>query len=98
MQFEWDLAKAILNKKKHGISFQEACYVFTDSYASTIFDVDHSVNEERWITIGIIPESKILVVVHTYRKINYNKAMRIISARKATKKEIEQYYNGRPSQ
>ena len=97
MQFEWDIAKAILNKKKHGISFQEACYVFTDSYALTIFDLAHSLNEERWITIGTVPESKVLVVVHTYREINYNKTMRIISARKATKKENDQYYSRRPS-
>jgi uncharacterized DUF497 family protein len=89
MRFEWDPVKNASNIKKHGISFDEAIYVFTDKNALSILDEDNIIEEDRWITLGTIPEGKTLVVVHTERS---NDCIRIISARKATKNEIKQYY------
>ncbi len=63
-------------------------------YQKTIYDDEHSSREDRWITIGLIPAGKILVVVHTDRVyIDKNEVIRIISARKASEKEIRDYYN-----
>ncbi|HOP64804.1 MAG TPA: BrnT family toxin [Spirochaetota bacterium] len=93
MIFEWDPNKNIINKKKHGISFEEAILIFTDRDALSIYDDEHSSREDRWITIGFIPAGKILVVVHTDRLyIEKKEVIRIISARKATEKESRDYY------
>jgi len=89
MRFEWDPGKNTSNFKKHGISFDEAVYVFSDKNALSIFDIDNILEEDRWITLGVIPEGKTLVVVHTDRS---NNCIRIISARKATKGETKDYY------
>ena len=83
---EWDDNKNILNFKKHGISFDTASLVFTDPYRVEIYDHLHSINEDRYITIGSI--GRIIFVVYTQR----NSAQRLISARMATKKEKEVYY------
>lgn len=61
----------------------------------TLFDDEHSENEDKWITIGQTPNNRILVVVHTLRKVADKEVVRIISARKATKKEAQQYYERR---
>ena len=93
--FEWDINKAKSNLSKHGISFEDASSVFRDKNAISISDEEHSEFEERWITIGMDKITRILVVIHTYIYVNemsYN--IRIISARKATKKEKEIYYKG----
>jgi Uncharacterized protein conserved in bacteria len=92
MKFEWDEKKNQANYRKHGLRFEEACYIFSDVYALNKFDKDHSDYEDRWIMIGKSPLSnKILVIVHTYQKINGNEIVRIISARKSTKKEQQTY-------
>lgn len=89
IQFSWDKIKAKLNLEKHQISFEEAKTVFSDENARLIFDPDHSDDEERFILLGLSYKLKILTVVHCYRDDNQN--IRIISARKSTKKEVEQY-------
>ena len=85
--FEWDLKKAKSNVEKHQISFEEAATIFADENALTIDDVTHSIIEKREVTIGKSTNAHILVVVHTYR----GNTLRIISARKANKKEKKQY-------
>jgi hypothetical protein len=87
--FEWDTEKSQHNIKKHGISFNEASTVFADPLSLTIHDPLHSDNEDRFIILGASHNNKTLVVVHTELKEN----IRIISARKATKKERLYYEN-----
>lgn len=89
--FEWDENKNTINKKKHGISFEEAREVFDDIKAILFDDPDHSVGEERFLIIGIIRSQKICIVSHCYRD---NDVIRIISAREATKKEKNVYFKG----
>lgn len=90
--FEWDPNKAAINTKKHKISFEEAATVFRDPEALTIFDPDHSGNEDRWLTIGISTNRKLLVVNHTFQEVGDRTVLiRIISSRKATKPESKQY-------
>ncbi|MBQ4566678.1 MAG: BrnT family toxin [Desulfovibrio sp.] len=89
MQFVWDIAKANANKLKHGVSFEEAQAVFQDSYALRIFDPDHSDDEDRFILLGLSSASRILVVCHCYRE--NDEVIRIISARKATRRESSTY-------
>ena len=81
--FEWDLKKAETNLKKHGVSFEEASTAFKDPLSLTIDDPLHSGDEERLILIGMSYNNNMLVIVHTEIRDN----IRIISARKATKKE-----------
>ena len=90
---EWDPEKAKANKKKHRVSFEAAATIFKDPHALTIFNEEHSDNYgDRWITMGISINGNLLVVVHTYNEINDQSAIiRIISARKATKNEKNQY-------
>lgn len=87
--FKWDAAKAALNKKKHNISFDEAKTVFFDENAIVIHDPEHSDNEERFVILGLSAAVRLLVVCHCYR--DQDSIIRIISARKATKKESMQY-------
>jgi hypothetical protein len=90
--FEWDLNKARSNQSKHGVSFEEAATVFRDPKALSIFDDEHSINEDRWTTIGISNTGRLLIVCHTFQKDDENDvAIRIFSGRKAIKKEIKQY-------
>ena len=90
--FEWDQEKAISNIKKHNISFEESASIFQDSNMINLYDDEHSENEDRWISIGISNLGKIIVVSHTYIELsNVNYDIRIISARKANKQEINQY-------
>lgn len=89
IQFEWDASKASINQKKHGVSFDEAKSVFYDENAVIIHDPEHSDGEERFVLLGISSVSRVLVVIHFYRK--KDKIIRIISARKASKKETMQY-------
>ncbi len=91
--FEWDPSKAAANYKKHGVTFERAATVFNDPSALTIFDKGHSQEEDRWVTLGLDAKTFFIVVHHTYReKANDMAYVRIISARKATKKEIKQYW------
>ena len=90
--FEWDVQKAVINELKHKVSFESAATIFHDPRALTIYDRKHSDFEDRWITSGIAGNKSILVVVHTYVETDDESVIiRIISARKATKKEIKQY-------
>ena len=92
MKFEWDKDKNSINKIKHGISFQEAETVFDDEKAVVIYDDYHSETEERFIIIGVDIQYRNLTVCHCYR--SNDEIIRIISARKATKSEIELYRRG----
>ena len=85
-----DASKASLNKKKHGISFNEAKTVFFDENAKVIHDPEHSNDEERFIILGLSVNVRMLVVIHCYRK--NDRIIRLISARKATQKESIQYH------
>jgi len=87
--FIWDPAKAALNERKHGVSFDEAQTVFYDDNARLEHDPDHSDDEDRFIILGISSKLRILVVCHCYRASDVE--IRLISARKATKKERKQY-------
>ena len=90
--FEWDSDKAKLNFKKHRLGFEVAATVFKDPQALSVFDAEHSEDEERWITMGIASSGNLIVVVHTHKEENENSVkIRIISARKATKNETKQY-------
>lgn len=90
--FEWDKNKAKLNIKKHKISFESAAEIFLDQFTISIFDDEHSLEEERWITIGKNTKEAVLVLVHTFsQQENDQFNIRLISARRATKKEIKQY-------
>jgi uncharacterized protein len=88
--FEWDDHKNASNKRKHGISFEEAQTVFFDEKAIEFDDPDHLAQEERFILLGLSQSLKILVVCHCYR--SDESKIRIISARKATKKEQGVYF------
>ena len=87
LQFEWDARKEVLNRKKHGISFEEAATAFGDPRSVTVPDPEHSRDEERFVLLGLSYRGRLLVVVHTERGEN----LRIISARKASKREGRQY-------
>ncbi len=87
MHFEWDVQKARENVKKHKVSFDEAMTVFYDPLSATFDDPDHSVNEERFITIGYSSKSRLLVVSHIER----GGIMRIINARLATMQERKRH-------
>ncbi|MBE6366204.1 MAG: BrnT family toxin [Lentisphaerae bacterium] len=89
MEFEWDENKAQINRKKHGVSFEEASTVFDDADALQIFDPDHSESEDRFILLGMSAVLRILVVCHCYRA--EDSKIRIISARKATRNESSTY-------
>ena len=90
--FEWDLEKAKANFAKHKISFQRASTIFLDPFALSIFDDEHSIDEDRWLTLGKDSKGILIVVFHTFRKFDSHACtIRIISARKATRKERRQY-------
>ncbi len=90
--FEWDPTKVKQNIRKHKVSFQRAATIFRDPHAISIFDDEHSREEDRWITIGLDSEGILLVVSHTFCSIDASSCnIRIISARKATKKETKPY-------
>ncbi|HHE37926.1 MAG TPA: BrnT family toxin [Candidatus Cloacimonetes bacterium] len=91
MKFEWDTTKEKSNIKKHGITFEQASYVFADPYALNKYDNEHSDNEDRWILLGKSLKGVILLVVHTFKVIDRIELVRIISARRATKQEKQSY-------
>lgn len=92
--FDWDASKARSNQRKHDVSFQLATTVFRDPLALTIYDDEHSENEERWVTLGRAGNGRTLVVVHTaVQTLPTEIRVRIISARKADRDEILDYEN-----
>ncbi|HET7107091.1 MAG TPA: BrnT family toxin [Candidatus Acidoferrum sp.] len=87
MNFEWDPAKARANRRKHRVTFEEAATVYGDALALTYPDPDHSISEQRFITVGMSSARRLLIVAHAER----GESIRIISARKATQSERKQY-------
>jgi uncharacterized DUF497 family protein len=96
-EFEWDPRKARINYQKHRVSFTRASTIFLDPFALSVFDEEHSQNEERWVTLGVDRTGALLVVCHTFTEISQTNArIRIISSRKAVKKEKQEYNKSRP--
>jgi uncharacterized protein len=96
MKFEWDTEKERKNIQKHGVTFEQAAFVFSDPYSLSKYDEEHSQDENRWILLGKSQGEVILVVIHIYRKVEGAEHSRIISARKATKNEQKAYQNRCP--
>jgi len=91
LKFEWDPVKNIKNLKKHKVDFEEAKYVFRDEMALELYDEEHSEAEDRYIIIGLSSKTRELYVCHCYR--NGGNVVRIFSARRATKDEVQLYKN-----
>jgi uncharacterized protein len=89
IRFEWDERKSRENKRKHGVSFEEAQTVFLDEKAMRYYDPDHSEDEDRFIMLGMSIRLRVLVVCHCFR--SDDKIIRIISARKANSREAAAY-------
>jgi len=89
IEFEWDPSKAKENLRKHGVSFDEGAAIFQDPLGITIYDPDHSIQENRYITIGSTLTGRVIMVGHTDR---YGRT-RIINAREITRKERKAYEN-----
>ena len=94
LEFAWDPAKSERNRKKHGVSFEEAVTVFYDDDALEYFDPDHSEDEDRFILLGLSVKTRVLVVCHCLRE--KSSVIRLISARKATRKESKVYWERKP--
>ena len=94
--FEWDPAKAVANRRKHGVTFEQAAMVFKDPMALSQFDSENSdPGDDRWVTLGMVAGQHYLVVVHTYKEQGEKSVtIRVISARRATRQEIKQYEQG----
>ena len=89
IKFDWNPAKADINIKKHGVSFEESRSVFYDEFAVQFFDQDNSDVEDRFLMLGMSNETNILIVCHCER--DNGNTIRIISSRKATKNEQKHY-------
>jgi len=89
LRFVWDARKSVANRRKHGVSFEEAQSAFLDEQAKLYFDPDHSDAEERFILLGLSVSLRVLVVCHCYREAH--SVVRIISARRADALEREAY-------
>jgi uncharacterized DUF497 family protein len=92
IRFEWDKLKAVANKRKHGISFEEAQTVFYDDNAVLFDDPDHSQREDRFIMLGMSYRLRVLVISHCEK---HGDIIRIISARKAARHEAQYYAEGK---
>ena len=90
--FDWDENKNRINLEKHGITFEEASTVFFDDRAILFDDPEHSIDEDRFLLLGMSETAKVCIVCHCYRE--SNTVIRIISARQATRKEEERYVRG----
>ena len=90
MEFDWDPNKAASNLRRHHVSFGEAATVFSDPLSTTVPDPDHSLDEDRSITVGLSHRGRLLMVAHTER----GDRIRIISARELTRTERAQYEEG----
>ncbi len=87
MRFEWDAEKAAQNLNKHGVPFEEAVTIFYDPLAATFDDPDHSLGEQRFLTLGYSSRGRLLVVCHTERR----DTVRLINARRATRRERKRH-------
>lgn len=92
LRFAWDERKNKANRIKHGVWFEEAQTVFHDPHARVFYDPEHSETEDRFLLLGVSSARRALVVVHRYREAE--SLIRIISARKATRKEVRAYEEG----
>jgi uncharacterized protein len=96
LRFEWDEAKNLSNRRKHGVSFEEACAVFLDPLYVSVQDRIED-GEPRWLTLGLADGVVLLAVAHTVREVHDEgtslEVIRIISARQATRKERRRYEN-----
>ena len=90
MIFKWDPVKAALNARRHGVDFREAASVLDDSLSTTFPDVNHPGQEKRFLTVGVSTKQRLLVVSHTEEE----QTLRIISARRATRRERRFYEEG----
>jgi uncharacterized protein len=90
--FEWDPNKSLENLRKHKVRFEQAAEVFSDPWAISIFDEEHSESEERWVTLGKANNGHLFVLIHTFSEVtNQESRIRIISARRAKRQEVSQY-------
>ena len=89
MKFVWSDAKAVTNRRKHGVGFEEACSVFLDEDALLVADADHVAVDDRFVLLGMSSRLRLLVVVHAYR--DHADELRLISARKANRLEAAAY-------
>ena len=89
MRFDWDPAKAASNARKHKVTFEVAKTVFYDDFAVQFFDEEHSADEERFLLLGMSSDARLLLVCHCERE--DGDVIRIISARKATESEAQNY-------
>lgn len=90
--FDWDENKNRINLEKHGITFEEASTVFFDNRAILFDDPEHSIDEDRFLLLGMSETAKVCIVCHCYRE--SDTVIRIISARQATRKEEQRYVRG----
>jgi len=90
MRFEWDSRKSAANRRKHGVTFEEASTALRDPLSATVHDPDHSADEDRFVTFGISSQGRLLVVSHT----EYGDTIRIINARVANNSERQIYEEG----
>lgn len=91
IQFEWDPVKARRNQRKHGVKFEDAMHVFEDAHALFEQDRVDETGEQRWQAIGIAGGTAVLLVAHTVREDAEGEIVRIVSARRANRKERERY-------
>ena len=91
IRFEWDPAKARTNQRKHGVTFEEAANLFDDPYALFEQDRTDETGETRWRAVGMAGALILLLVVHTIREEDQEEVIRLISARRATRKERNRY-------
>jgi uncharacterized DUF497 family protein len=89
VEFEWDPSKAAANARKHGVSFEESASAFEDELALVIADPAHSASEDRFVLLGMSLAARLVIVVHCDR--SSESVIRIISARRATRREAQQY-------
>jgi uncharacterized DUF497 family protein len=89
LKFDWNPQKAIINEQKHKVTFEEAKSVFYDENARLIYDPEHSLDEDRYIILGMSDIMRLLIVCHVYQE--NDECIRIISARLANKQERQQY-------
>jgi uncharacterized DUF497 family protein len=95
LRFRWDPAKAVANIGKRRVTYAQAASVLQDPLAVTVFDAEHSGFEERWFTLGLARNGSLLAVSHTYLTEGPDAAeVRILSARRATRNERQQYESG----
>lgn len=94
IEFDWDPNNARSNRAKHDVASEEAMRVFADPLALSVLDIHSDPAEERWVTLGMSAPSRLLVVVHTHVKIDGDTVyVRLISARRATRREQRDYEN-----